>query len=1297
MKKINVHTLIVFFLLASISSFSQYKFTVEIERGVYESMKAQGKLKKSVNYKIRNTGSSNVTASNNRYAYTPGNNNVFSANCGALPPLTYTTVTFDTFAGPDSLIDDASTLEITLPFTFCFYGTNYTSCFINTNGNITFVTDQTGFNATGFPNNTDQMIAPFWADFDNSGGDGIVQVSFGTMGGGSYMAVKWNQMGYYPSSGDKLNTCSAVITDGLSSILPTGNNVGFFYENMDWTTGSASGGTNGFGGTAATVGVNKGDNINFVQIGRFDTSGTAFISNVATNNGVDWLDNKSFFFNLCAATNIAPISTNYSSCDTLKMCGYADTLLLENYFASPEVNQITNITVSAPSLGANFTTFSNTPGSSAHIISQIISNPGLAGYHTINYTATDNGTPAQTTTTSVTLFISNPGMVEPIVIANPTGICPGESTTLTLTNCASYINHIWLDGTTGCNTTIAAQGTQYVTVEDANGCVQTEFVNVQLIPEPLPIVQGNMHFCGGQGGSALQLAPPTAAEPAYANILWTPGNVVGNTFNAVAGSYTVTVTGVNGCSNDATFTVADLGPPDFTINNDSCLTASAAINLDVNFNCVSTVSCALGTPCVGSTSQNYDIGTGSATPNSSFGWPTPYGNFYSNARHQYLVLASELTAMGVQPGLISALSFNVTALNGIDPLPNYSIKMMCTNLTSLPPQDLTTDDIFVPGPIQVYSNPLYTVALGVNTHVFTQPYAWDGTSNLIIETCFDQTVGFSDNASVTQSNTPFISTINAYSDGTPVCTSPISTAGFVTYNNYTIRPDMKFEVISSVDPTTFTYSWNTGSPTGTQIATIKNPTVTPPAGSTTYYVTVTSSNGPVSCSRVDSVTYLVASTPVQIFTVDSVFCTDEPVVQFILSGPTGGTWSHYFITGSSPYTTSPGGGIVASGSNIDFRPELSVLGASYVKYTVGSANCLLMDSVLVTVNQAILANFVVNPDYCSYDSPITLSNIQNACAVGTNCGWEIDGIPSTVFDPSLVTPTTHTLTYTTDVAGNCPRVASHTVAVHPAPVIDFSADTLSGCLPSVPVAFTSTVTTTPAALNAYVWSFGDASGPGLANPVHVYSQAGDMSINLNFTDINGCVDSETKALYITINNVPEPEFTFEPSIPTTLEPHVEFINTTPGQAGLLWSWDIAGLDSSYYTNISYDFPESGTYPVVLTAVSQAGCKGSFTSSVTVMPDYVIYVPSAFTPNNDGKNDVFIPKYSELSKDDYSMMIYDKWGEKVFATNDITEGWKGSKNNSDNIIAGAGVYIYKIIYKDANLKGHVVTGHLTLFK
>lgn len=899
-------------------------------------------------------------------------------------------------------------------------------------------------------------------------------------------------------------------------------------------------------------------------------------------------------------------------------------------------------------------------------------------------------------------------------------ICNGDATTLNGTGPGGPYNWSFTNGTpvpvgpdfscNPCQNPVASPTvtTTYVLQTSGGaGCLNTDEVIVNVVPNFTWTLNPGA-TADGCTGTPVQLGI-TPVQPDVYSYVWTPATGLNQTNinNPLASfaspgsqTYSVTVTSAAGCiKSDQIAVTVQQGPPDFTLINDQCLPGlpGAPIQLDVNFNCLSPSACGLAPACPGASSQTFNVGTGSATPNASSTWPTAYGGYYTYARHQFLILGSELTAMGMQQGLITALSYSVTALNGMDPLPNFTLKIGCSNLTTLPAQTFGTGDLFVTGLTQVFNSPSYTVLNGINTHTFTQPYVWDGVSNLIVETCFESAADFtySDNASVTQSNTSFISTINAYSDTDPVCTSPI--AGSPNYNNYTKRPDMQFTFVSSVNPNNYTYSW--APPTGLSNPNIKDPLLTPVVGSTTYTVTVTTLNG--LCSRTDEVNVTIGGGTADVVALnnDSVFCNDDAVQLIAALGTQGGTWTHFYVTSLAPvYTTSPGGGAIVNGTGgIDFHPEMSVLGTSYVKYSVGSSTCGLKDSIMIVVNPAVIPDFVMDANYCSYDPAVTLSNIQSACAGGTTCGWTMDGAAATIFDPAIVTPTTHTLTYTTDAGGNCPRVATQTVAVHPAPVIDFSADALSGCLPSVPIAFTSTVTTTPAAVNAYDWAFGDASGSGLANPVHVYSQAGDMSINLNFTDINGCVDSETKPLYITINRVPEPEFTYEPSTPTTLEPHVEFINTTPSPAGLLWSWDIAGLDSSYYTNISYDFPEAGTYQVELTAVSTVGCKGTFASSVTVMPDYVIYVPSAFTPNNDGKNDVFIPKYSELSKDDYSMTIYDKWGGKVFETKDITEGWKGSKNNTDNIIPGAEVFIYKIIYKDANLKGHVITGQLSMFK
>ena len=134
-----------------------------------------------------------------------------------------------------------------------------------------------------------------------------------------------------------------------------------------------------------------------------------------------------------------------------------------------------------------------------------------------------------------------------------------------------------------------------------------------------------------------------------------------------------------------------------------------------------------------------------------------------------------------------------------------------------------------------------------------------------------------------------------------------------------------------------------------------------------------------------------------------------------------------------------------------------------------------------------------------------------------------------------------------------------------------------------------------------------------------------------------------------------------------------------------------------FFNISYDFPGEGEYNVTLSATTVSGCFAEVTRIVIIDPDFAFYVPSSFTPNGDGVNDEFFPKSSGVYVDDYSMAIYDRWGERVFLTNNLNESWKGSFSNNNNTIKESELYIYKIIYKDAFLKQRSVTGHVNLVR
>lgn len=113
------------------------------------------------------------------------------------------------------------------------------------------------------------MVAPFWADVDTRDGLGQVWMKNLRPSRNVYL-VAWNSVGYYSIQGDKRNTFMVMISNGNDADMGIGKNVCFCYQDMQWTTGGASGGTEGFGGTPATVGANKGDGVAYQAFGRYD-------------------------------------------------------------------------------------------------------------------------------------------------------------------------------------------------------------------------------------------------------------------------------------------------------------------------------------------------------------------------------------------------------------------------------------------------------------------------------------------------------------------------------------------------------------------------------------------------------------------------------------------------------------------------------------------------------------------------------------------------------------------------------------------------------------------------------------------------------------------------------------------------------------------------------------------------------------------------------------------------------------------------------------------------------------------
>jgi hypothetical protein len=186
------------------------------------------------------------------------------------------------------------------------------------------------------------------------------------------------------------------------------------------------------------------------------------------------------------------------------------------------------------------------------------------------------------------------------------------------------------------------------------------------------------------------------------------------------------------------------------------------------------------------------LGTGTNV-NTTSGYPAVYGQYFTGDKEQYIILASELLAAQVTPGAITSLAFDVVTPNGPTTTGsgtlglnhvNFTIRMKNSTLSAFP----TTGAQFESGLTQVFTIPTYQTVSGWNNHVFQTPFIWDGVSNIVVETCFENYTGgssYSTNTVVNRTLMSYQSSIYYYSDGGGVC-------GYATGTSSNIRPNMKF-------------------------------------------------------------------------------------------------------------------------------------------------------------------------------------------------------------------------------------------------------------------------------------------------------------------------------------------------------------------------------------------------------------------------------------------------------------------------------------------------------------------------
>ncbi len=196
----------------------------------------------------------------------------------------------------------------------------------------------------------------------------------------------------------------------------------------------------------------------------------------------------------------------------------------------------------------------------------------------------------------------------------------------------------------------------------------------------------------------------------------------------------------------------------------------------------------------------------------------------------------------------------------------------------------------------------------------------------------------------------------------------------------------------------------------------------------------------------------------------------------------------------------------------------------------------------------------------------------------------------------------------------------------------------------------------------------------------------NQNITLNVTD--ACGNTAKDTANITFSKYPTADFTFSPSYSDLLNPLVEFIDLSSNDV-TQWFWDFGvNNGNSFLQNPYYTYSDTGNYTVNLIVNNQFNCLDSTSKTVRINEISTLYIPNAFTPNNDEINDVFRIFGNEIAQ--FELFIFNRWGEQIFESQSIDNSWSG-KNSS------TGIYTYKISVKYTNNKRENRTGKVMLIR
>ncbi|MCC7222491.1 MAG: choice-of-anchor L domain-containing protein [Chitinophagales bacterium] len=838
--------------------------------------------------------------------------------------------------------------------------------------------------------------------------------------------------------------------------------------------------------------------------------------------------------------------------------------------------------------------------------------------------------------------------------------------------------YTWTGGVSnGASATDLAGGDYTITVSDAAGCndILTLTISATASPDLAPDTT-NPAACGQADGTASVVA--TGGTAPYTYTWQNNGSTTETATGLAAGSYNITVTDQNGCTDMTTITVSNEGGPQITATDNTqatCELPNGAASVTVtggtgtitytwtggvsNTNTATNLAAGDYTVTVADANNCQAVATITVpgTTNPTLLLDSSTDATCGNANGTATVVASGGTAPYTtytwSPGGVTTSGAASDMAAG-----NYAVTvtddMGCTASVTFAvgdsPSVLLTEGIIDPAACGQADG-----AASVVTSGGTAPYTYTWSPN----------VSSSDNASNIAAGAYSVTVTDAAGCSDVVALNVGNENGPTAEMTATASVcdlEQGTATITTTGGTApYTYEWQPNV-SSTATATGLNPG--------DYAATVTDANGCV----VTVVATVVGSIPPPIIACGTI--TDNSV-EFVWEAVPGAVSYEITVNGTTTTVAATELSYVVSGLGVNESVTISIV-------TIGDAICGESSAATWTCTSTGCPDMVLSISglgdvYCADDNSVTLS--------GTPTGGTFSGIGMTgnVFDPAIAGVGTHTITYNYTAPDGCPYTTTATTTVIALPQPTFTSpewlctgNSGSFVFSGVPVAGTS-----------YLWNFGSAGAQIGVGPHSVaWNSIGQQTVMLTMTSPEGCVATAMDTIPVSDMDVAASSATAVIDLGTSTILTATALSGLDGEVTYAWT-----PDNSLSCN---NCPEPTATPGAMTtytvvATDQYGCEASATVSVDVVYTKAVIIPNAFSPNSDNLNGLFRPQ--GLNIQDVYLEIRNRWGNKIYAetlTDLNTQGWDGKFDGKDVDMA---VYVYyaTVTFTDGSqefLKGNV---------